>query len=597
MAAEDHVGALLRHRKLKLVKDAYPDFITFLQVGMEFLGFAATEIQEDIGNFLVHGPDFLMIMAQRGQAKTTIVGLYAVWMLIHDPTLRVLIFSAGGKQASEISTLIIRTIMHMPELECMRPDTSNGDRSSVEHFDVHYSLKGVDKSPSVKCLGITSNSQGSRADILIADDVESSKNAATPTQRAQLLHLTRDFSSVTTGNEGNPPRIIWLGTPQTGDSIYNTLPGRGVTVRIWPGRYPTPDQRKNYGAMLAPKIARALDKNPALGTGGGALGDQGQPVDPRLFGEEKLQAKELDQGRAYFQLQHMLNTKLADGDRYPLRSAELILMNVQDRAPLTVVRGMTPNQIVQRTAAGHGYGFQTPHEMSQDTKVFDGIAAYVDPAGGGANADETAYAVVAQLNGMLYLLEIGGVPGGYSIETMQELARRLARWKPHRVIIEKNMGFGAFQQVFTPILHAVHQCTIDEDYVTGQKETRIIATLEPVINAGRIVVTDHALDQDRLDCERYSDKLQSVYSFLFQLTRLTRDRGCLVHDDRVDALEGAVRYWQNLLKQNGQKAVERIRQQEYEAWRKNPIGYRSFALKTPLTNQGAATRFMNHKRK
>jgi hypothetical protein len=570
---EDHVTGLMRFRKLDMLREAYPDFVDFLHAGMEFLGFSATDIQEDIARFLADGPDYLMVMAQRGEAKTTITALFAVWSLIHDPTTRILIFSAGGKQASEISTLIVRMIMFMPELECMRPDTTNGDRSSVEHFDVHYTLKGVDKSPSVKCLGITANSQGSRADILIADDVESSKNSATPVQREQLMHLTRDFSSVTTGNEDNPPRIIWLGTPQTGDSIYNSLPGRGVQVRIWPGRYPTPDQMKNYGDMLAPLITRRLRAKPDLATGGGIMGDQGKPTDPQLFNENKLQAKELDQGTAYFQLQHMLNTRLADGDRYPLKATDLTLLQVKDRAPLTVVRGMLPSHLVIRQVAGSSYQVKTPHETSQDTAKFAGILAYVDPAGGGANADETGYAIIGYLNGTLYLLEVGGLPGGYSQENLTELARRLANWKPNRVVIEKNMGFGAFAAVFTPILAKVHECSILEDYVTGQKETRIIGTIEPVLSAGRLVITDHAIHQDHADSLRYPAKLQSIYSFMFQMTRITKDRGCLVHDDRVDAVEGAVRFVQNLLKVDSAKVIEQQRAREFEEWRRNPVGY------------------------
>ena len=593
---ETAVEALARMRKLDLVRAAYPEFVDFLHAGMNFLGFDATDIQEDIGKFLQHGPDFLMIMAQRGEAKTTVTALYSVWALIHDPRLRILIFSAGGKQASEISTLIVRLIMFMPELECMRPDTTNGDRTSVEHFDVHYSLKGVDKSPSIKCLGITSNSQGSRADILIADDVESAKNSQTPVQRAQLMHLTKDFSSVTTGNADQPPRIIWLGTPQTGDSVYNSLPGRGVTVRIWPGRYPTPEQIPNYGDMLAPLLLRRLRADPSLGRGGGILGDQGKPTDPRLFNEAKLQQKELDQGTAYFQLQHMLNTRLADGERYPLKTQNLILMDLQDRAPLTVVRGMSSTLLALRSVAGHAYQIQTPHELSQSTGKFAGVLAYVDPAGGGVNGDETAYAILGYLNGTLYLLEVGGVPGGYAIDNLTTLAQRLAKWKINRCVIEKNMGYGAFAAVFTPVLAKLHQCSIDEDYVTGQKETRIIATLEPVISGGRLVITENAIKQDHLDCQRYSAKLQGSYSFLHQITHLTKQRDCLIHDDRADAVEGAVRCVQQLLKVDSDKSIEAERNKEYTAWVANPLGYRDTTPPEFRQKSSGISRFFNRRK-
>ena len=563
---ESAQAAEVRWKKLRLVQDHYSDFLLFLADVMEMLGFSTTEIQKDIARWLVHGPHYLMVQAQRGQAKTTISAAFAVWSLIHDPAHRVLIVSAGGKQASEISTLIIRIILTMPELECMRPDTNNGDRSSVEHFDVHYTLKGVDKSPSVACVGIGSNLQGKRADLLIADDVESTKNGTTALQRAQLLHLTLDFTSICSSG-----RIIWLGTPQSSESIYNSLPGRGVAIRIWPGRYPTPEQLQNYGDHLAPLLLRRLNAEPSLAFGGGLLGDQGQPVDPVLLNEQKLQAKELDQGTSYFQLQHMLNTRLVDALRFPLKPEQLVVMAFGDRMPMSVVRGFSASTLREFHVHGSGFRLQTPHDFSKETAAFQGIVAYIDPAGGGMNADETAYAVTGFLNGNVYLIDVGGVPGGYSVETLKVLAERLAKHKPNTVIIEKNMGFGAFREVFLPILHKVHQCAVTDDYVTGQKEARIIATLEPVINAGRLIVSEAAIEQDRDDCARYAPKDRASYSFLHQMHKLTKDRNSLLHDDRIDAVEGAVRHWQKLLAQDQNRAVEMQRKREHEEMVKDPL--------------------------
>lgn len=574
---ESNSQALARWALLKLLHGHYREFTTFLQDVMALLGFSTTEIQFEIAQYLAHGPQYLMIQAQRGQAKTTIVAAFAVWMLIHDPTHRVLILSAGSTQASEISTLIVRIIMTMPELECMRPDPNNGDRTSVDHFDVHYSLKGVDKSPSVACVGITAQLQGKRADLLIADDVESAKNSATAVQRAQLLHWTLDFTSISLG------RIVWLGTPQSSESIYNSLPSRGVTVRIWPGRYPTAEQLDNYGEHLAPSIRQRLERNPELGMGGGALRDQGQPVDPQLFNEEKLQAKELDQGTSYFQLQHMLNTRLVDKFRYPLKLDQLITMACQEHMPLAVVRGMTPASLRDFNVHGFSFRTQSPHDLSKETAKMQGIVAYVDPAGGGANADETAYSIIGFLNGNVYLLGIGGLPGGYAPAVMRELAERLVIWRPHVVKIEKNMGFGAFREVFTPALQAVAKeagCTIgtDEDYVTGQKEARIIATLEPIINSGKLIVNEACIQQDIDDCQRYAPKDRQSYSLFFQLAKLTRDRSSLIHDDRADAVEGGVRHWQQLLAQDQQRQVAALRQAENLAKLQDPLGHKRYQM-------------------
>lgn len=571
MARETPEAALLRWESLGLVQEHYADFIFFLRDVMELLGFSTTEIQEDIARYIVHGPHYLMVQAQRGQAKTTITAAFAVWCLIHDPRFRVLIISAGGKQATEISTLIVRIILTMDLLQCMRPDTNNGDRSSVEAFDVHYTLKGVDKSPSVRCEGITANLQGARADLLIADDVESTKNSMTALMRAQLLHLTLDFTSLcSTG------RIIWLGTPQSVESIYNSLPGRGVSIRIWPGRYPNHEQMQNYGEHLAPLLKRRLESNPALAFGGGMLGDQGQPIDPVLLNEERLQAKELDQGTSYFQLQHMLNTRLVDALRYPLKTEQLVVMQCQERMPLTIVRGFGGSHALDAHVHGFAFKMTMPHELSQDTAVLSGIIAYIDPAGGGMNADETAYAVTGFLNGNVFLLDVGGLPGGYDVKQLEALAQRLAKWKPSRVIIEKNMGFGAFREVFVPVLHRVHKCAIEDDLVHGQKELRIISTLEPIIGRGALIVNKAIIEQDQQDCARYDGKNRLSYSFFHQLAKVTKERGALLHDDRLDAVEGAVRYWQAMLALDQKKTVERQRAIEHKAMIADPLGHKRY---------------------
>jgi len=568
-ARESAVAAAVRWQKLDLLRTHYKEFVPFLREVMTELGFSTTEVQEDIANYMAYGPMYLMVQAQRGQAKTTIAAAYAVWSLIHDPTGRVLVLSAGGTQATEISTLIVRIIMTLGELACMRPDKGAGDRESVEAFDVHHSLKGLDKSPSVACVGITANLQGKRASLLIADDIESQKNAMTAVQRATLLNLSKDFTSIC-----NAGRIIWLGTPQTMDSIYNSLPSRGVDIRIWPGRYPTPSQIDRYHGRLAPSIVLALQRNPSLGTGGGMNANQGQPLDPLLLDEHKLQAKELDQGEAYFQLQHMLSTALTDAMRHPLKPELLVLLaGAGKRYPTLIVRGMENSHRIDLKVVDYGFQMMAPHEVSRETSDIQDIWAYIDPAAGGANADETSYAVGGFLNGNIILLSVGGIPGGYGRDKMAELAKRLARFKPSGVTIEKNMGYGAFREVFTPVLREHLQCQIDDDLVSGQKELRIINTLAPAMGRGALIVHPDAVAEDHDCCMQYGPDVRQTYSLFYQLAKMTRQRNALLHDDRADALEGLVRHYQAAIAQDQAKALQKQREAAHAKLLENPLGY------------------------
>ena len=119
---ESPEAAIARWKMVGLVQREYAEFSTFLDVAMTHLGFDVSEVQQDIGHFLAYGPQYLMVQAQRGQAKTTITAIYAVWSLIQNPQYRVLILSAGGKQANEISTLIVRLLMTLDDQgETSRP--------------------------------------------------------------------------------------------------------------------------------------------------------------------------------------------------------------------------------------------------------------------------------------------------------------------------------------------------------------------------------------------------------------------------------------------------------------------------------------------
>lgn len=561
--------ALDKWADLRLLQEHYKDFKDFLKDAMQdVLGFGCSWMQRDIADFIASDNLYLMVQAQRGEAKTTISACYAVWRLIHNPKTRVLVVSAGDDMAKEISNLIVNIILTMPELECLRPDKSR-DRCSIEAFDVHYLLRGNDKSPSVACLGITSHLQGRRADLLIADDIESSRNSKTAVQRAQLVHLTREFSSI-----NSTGKILYLGTPQSVDSIYNSLHARGFLIRIWPGRYPTSNELSHYNGLLAPSIAERVKLDPSLQTGGGPTGTRGKPTDPDLLTEEKLCMKEIDQGPAYFQLQHMLDTRLTDEGRYPLKCRDLLFMNIgSERAPLLIDYIPTQSNII---LPPQGFpSIETYYRagtVSDELGYFTGCCMYVDPAGGGKNGDETAYAVTKMLNGKIFCVAAGGVPGGYEDEKLQVLTNIATKFKPNVVIIEENFGKGAFKHIWAPKLLKAHKCGIEEVWESGQKELRIIDTLEPIINSHKLIIDEQVLIDDWHSTSKYALDKRATYSLLFQLSKITRDRGSLIHDDRLDALTGACRYWVEHLARDEAKTLAAVRQDNYNKLLRDPLG-------------------------
>lgn len=577
-----------RWKDLEALQEHYIDFGDFLHdVQLDVYGWETTEVQYDIGEFLQYGGQYIMIQAQRGQAKTTITAIYAVFELIHNPKARVLIISAGAKKANEISKGIILIINAMNELACLRPDRNNGDRTSTEAFDVHYTLRGDGMNPSVACLGITSNLQGYRADLLIPDDIESSKNALTMVQRENLLHFTKDFTSIC--SEG---RIVYLGTPQSIDSIYNSLPARGYKVRVWTGRFPTEKEEKEYGDTLAPYILRKMVEYPKLRIGGGILGDKGSPVDTRLY-EGLLQKKELDQGLAYFKLQHMLCTKLSDSERFPLKITDCLFMHLnKEEAPGQITWLPKPDLLIPNVpSSGLQEEMYRPVKVSQDMYPYGTKMMYIDPAGGGQNGDETVAAIIGFLHGYIFILDIVGLPGGLREDVYSRLSALSWEYRCSIIQVEQNFGHGALAAAWRPVLDTYYEEVskgeqhrgplIEDVWESGQKELRIIDILEPVISRHHLIINEKLIKQDVESTEKYPLERRTTYMFLHQMARLTRERHSLLHDDRVDAVAGGVRYFTDRLAQDANKELQRKRASDMVSFMKNPFGHNSHKATMP----------------
>lgn len=562
----------LRFVHAEAVAAHYPEFADFAADGMAFLGFPLTDMQADIADFMQYGPRLRMVMAQRGEAKTTLAALYSVWRIIHRPSTRVLIVSAGEQNSNDTATLIVRLIMTWDILEYLRPDRTAGDRTSTMSFDVHHALKGLDRSPSIACAGITSNLPGRRADLLIPDDVESNKNGATVLQRQQLLQLTKEFGSINTHGD-----ILYLGTPQSKDSIYNTLPGRGFCVRIWPGRFPTPEEAERYGDKLAPFLAERIAKDATLQIGGGLDGLRGKPADPQRYNEEALQEKELDKGPEDFQLQYMLDTTLSDAARQQLKLSDFLVANFDnDRLPEIVLYQAAPKYEVQLPAdftvalakMYHPVPLDNVHWVSwKDAFMF------IDPAGGGP--DELAYGVSVAVGPYIHVLDVGGFKGGMSDENMDKLAAVVRDLKVSTIRCESNMGHGLFEINLRAELEkrGLKNVGVTGEYSTGQKERRIIDSLVAPLQRHRIVLHKRVFESEAACNKQHSRDKWALYSLFSQINNITTDRNSLAHDDRIEVLAGCVRHWKGVLALDEHKAAEARAMQEAKEFISNPMGY------------------------
>ena len=519
------------------------DFRYFLVVVWRHLQLPdPTPVQLDIAQYMQEGSKRRIIEAFRGVGKSWMAAAYVLWLLRNDPQKKIMVVSASKTRADDFATFCLRLIREMPLLQCLEPDRED-QRSASNRFDVRPAIP--DQSPSVKSVGVFGQLTGSRADLILADDTEVPNTSWTVGMREKLLSCVGEFNAILKpGGE-----ILFLGTPQTEESIYNKLRMRGYECRIWPARYPVKPER--YGDALAPSIRE------------GCLETPNAPTDPGRFSEIDLLEREASYGRSQFTLQFQLDTTLSDLQRFPLRLSDLVVLEVDDHAPEKLVWSAGAEyRITDLPAVGFsGDYYHRPAFIHGDWLPFTGVVMFIDPSGRGA--DETAYAIVAHLNGNLYLLESGAFAEGYTETVLEALAKAAKRRNVNLILLEDQFGQGMLQSLLQPYLRTHHPCTVEPVRSNVQKERRIINALEPVMNQHRLVINRSVVEWDSKARDADSIEASLAYQLFWQMTHLTVDKQCLPHDDRLDALAGAIEYWNESLAIDEDRA---IRERQAELW-------------------------------
>jgi hypothetical protein len=519
------------------------DFKYFLVVVWRHLSLPdPTPIQLDIAQYLQGGGNRTIIQAFRGVGKSWISAAYVLWLLRNDPQLKIMVVSASKTRADDFAQFCLRLIREMPILQCLDPDRDE-QRAASNRFDVRPAQP--DQSPSVKSVGIFGQLTGSRADLILADDVETPTTSWSVGMREKLLAAVGEFNAILKPNG----RIVYLGTPQSEESIYTKLAPRGFLTRIWPSRYPVKPEK--YGENLAPCLVSPPKEL------------VNKPTDPDRFSELDLLERETSYGRSAFALQFQLDTTLSDLERFPLKLADLMVLEVSDHAPEKLVWSSGAEyRIADLPAVGFtGDYYHRPAYIHGEWLPFQGCVMFIDPSGRGQ--DETAYAIVAHLNGNLYVLDVGAFRDGYTDDVLVAMAQAAKRHKVNLILLEDQFGQGMLENLLKPHLQLHHPCTIEPVRSNVQKERRIINAMEPVLNQHRLVVNRSVVENDCKGRDDDAIEKRLAYQLFHQLTHITVDKGCLQHDDRLDALAGAIQYWNESLAVDEDRAMK---ERKLELW-------------------------------
>ena len=554
------------------------DFVFFLFVLWKALSLPVpTRCQIDMAKKLSAGDNRRFILqAFRGIGKSFITCAFVVWKLWNNPDLKFMIVSASKERADANSIFIKRIIDLMPQLQELKP--KQGQRDAVISFDVGPAKP--DHSPSVKSVGITGQLTGSRADILIADDVEVPGNSATQAARDRLSELVKEFDAIL--KPGGT--VIYLGTPQTEMTLYRQLEGRGYSTTIWPARYPRDEKDwKSYGDRLAPMLQAELESDPE--------GYYWRPTDEVRFDDEDLKERELSYGKAGFALQFMLNPNLGDAEKYPLKLRDLIVADLDPESSPMVYQWL-PNLQNKREDVPNvglmGDAYHTYQTVGSAFSSYTQKILVIDPSGRGK--DETGYAVLYQLNGYIFVMEAGGMRGGYEDSTLEALAKIGRKWKINEYVIEGNFGDGMYLELFKPVAARIHPAAVTEVKSKGQKELRICDVLEPIMGSHRLIVNSSTIVSDYQTASDKDGVRNPIYSLFYQMTRISRERGALAHDDRLDALAIGVQFFVESMAKDASKGEREVTEEWLEEQMEDPRkGFKS--IETDYWDNGVRVQF------
>jgi hypothetical protein len=250
------IGCLVSYSKEEIKAAGLDDFRVFLKQVWDYLGLpppTPSSVRHRLQSSArpvksTRTADRLIIQAFRGVGKSWITVAFVCWLLFIDPDLKIMVVSASQGLADDFTKFVKQLIDGNAALAASPP--REGQRDSGIKFDVGPARPSKD--PSLKSVGITGQLTGSRADVIIADDIEIPKNSFTHLLRERLALLVKEFSAVL--KPGG--RIIYLGTPQTEATLYGKLRKLGYAVLVWPSEIPS--KIEHYGGRLARFIQKLI---------------------------------------------------------------------------------------------------------------------------------------------------------------------------------------------------------------------------------------------------------------------------------------------------------------------------------------------------
>lgn len=542
------------------------DFALFMFMIWDCLGYEPHPVQTKTAKWLQEEGEYQAsqdkeirraLFAMRNFGKTLLIATLICWYFKRNPNATVLVQSATQQHSVKIVSFVKKLIETSPYLAEMRPKIEQvGEiRSQTLWGRLRLEVGNrtiADKDPSLAAYGAGSQITGSHVDHIICDDIETMENSRTVETREKIKEKIHEYEDVV-----NPKGTVdIIGTFQHTEAVLvdvvKTMGYSGIRI---PSEYPDPleEDDAELGAMwiLAPWLIEDLERGTA---------QPGDATYPERWGLDKLMAIK-EQSPSRYRLQRLLDPSMSDESRFPLKMRDLIIHTVdQEIGPRRV---LWSNEVGLEGMPRVGIGNDKPYVhgyVGEEFAAYEQKVMWVDPAGVGENADEVGYCVAYILNGLIRVPAWGGLSGGYHESTLKKLADIADKHGVKTIWVEPDMGDGMFTHMLSGMVQdklglPIGVKNAEKAAKRGSKEPWICDTLEPILGSHRLILDPNVARNE-----------ESMY----QLTHITRDRGCLRRDDRIDALAGACSLFQAQMFKDMDKAEDQrkleIRKQDLKEW-------------------------------
>ncbi|MNU58050.1 hypothetical protein D3C71_471780 [compost metagenome] len=143
-----------------------------------------------------------LIMLPRGHLKSHMVATWAAWIITRHPEITILYLSATAelaeKQLFAIQNILASTIYQRYFPEYINPQEGKREKWSLRKFSIDHVQRRAEaiRDETVATAGLTTNTTGWHADIIIADDLVVPENAYTQDGREGVVKKASQFTSI-----------------------------------------------------------------------------------------------------------------------------------------------------------------------------------------------------------------------------------------------------------------------------------------------------------------------------------------------------------------------------------------------------------------